>query len=212
MRTSILVRALGLGAALALPTTLIAQQRPATTQRAAASQPAASARAATPFRGGQWGAEFAASDDFQSVGMVRLLSPVRALAFDVSFATMSSDVDGSDAEQSASTYGLSLGYRIYRGVASNVVGSLTAGGLINSASSSNTTGAGATTETTARGWGPFAELGASYFITPHLSLGAAYGLQLVMVNSKTEGPGGTTESSGHVLGTSPLSVRVGLYF
>jgi hypothetical protein len=83
---------------------------------------------------------------------------------------------------------------------------------VNSASTSVTTGGGATTETSNQGYGPFAEVGASYFVTQHLSLGAAYGLRYLINKEKTEAPGGTTEASGHTLGSSPLSVRISLYF
>jgi hypothetical protein len=192
MRTSNVFSSVALAAALLLPATLHAQRN----------------ASSAPFRSGQWGAEFSASNDFQSLGMMRFFSPRRALAFDAQLENASTSVDGSDAETSNSTYGLSVGYRMYRNVTTGVVGHLTGGLRVNSNSTKITSGAGATTENSTRGYGPFAEVGASYFITPHLSLGAAYGFQYLMTSSKN----GATESSGHTLGSSPLSVRISLYF
>lgn len=196
MRTTKVIRFAALVVALTIPAALSAQRAGAT----------------NPFRAGQWGAEFAASNDFQSLGMVRFFSARRALAFDVQLENTSSSIDGSQAEDGSTTYGLSVGYRMYRPVTTGVVGHFTGGVVVNSASTSVTTGGGATTETSSKGYGPFAEVGASYFVTPHLSLGAAYGLRYLINNEKTEAPGGTTESSGHTLGSSPLSVRISLWF
>ena len=196
MRTTNVLGGLALAAALALPAAVHAQAR----------------GSATPFRAGQWGAEFAASNDFQSLGMMRFFSARRALAFDAQLENMSSSVDGSQAETGSTSYGLSVGYRMYKNVTSGVVGHLGGGLRVNSLSTDVTTAGGATTETNTRGYGPFAEIGASYFVTPHLSLGAAYGLEYLINSSKTEAGATTTESSGHVLGSSPLSVRISLYF
>ena len=192
MRTTNVVSSFALAAALLLPATLHAQRNASN----------------VPFRSGQWGAEFSASNDFQSLGMMRFFSARRALAFDAQLENASTSVDGSDAETANTTYGLSVGYRMYRSVTTGVVGHLTGGLRMNSSSTKITNGAGATTENSTRGYGPFGEIGASYFITPHLSLGAAYGLQYLMTSSKN----GATESSGHTLGSSPLSVRISLYF
>lgn len=192
MRSFTVISSLALAAVLIVPRTLHAQRNAST----------------VPFRSGQWGAEFAASNDFQSLGMMRFFSPRRALAFNAQLENASTSIDGSDAETSGTTYGLSVGYRMYRSVTTGVVGHLTGGLRVNSNSTKVTTGAGATTESSTRGYGPFAEIGASYFITPHLSLGAAYGFQYLMTSSEQ----GATKSSGHVLGSSPLSVRISLYF
>ena len=192
MRTMNVVSSLALAAVFVLPATLHAQRNSSN----------------VPFRGGQWGAEFSASNDFQSLGMIRFLSPRRAIAFDAQLNNASTSIEGSDAETSNTTYGLSAGYRMYRHVTSGVVGHLTGGLRVSSSSTSVTNGAGATTDNNTRGYGPFGEIGASYFVTPHLSLGAAYGLQYLMTSSKQ----GATETSGHTMGSSPLSVRISLYF
>jgi hypothetical protein len=198
MRTTNVIGGLVLAAALVLPASLHAQ-------RAAAS--------GTPFRAGQWGAEFSVTDDFQSLGMMRFFNPRRALAFDVQLENESSSVEGSQAETGSTAYGLSAAYRMYKNVSSGVVGYVSGGLLVNSISNENTTGGGVTTETNTKGYGPFAEIGASYFVTPHLSLGATYGLHYLMTSSKTESGGTTTnESSGHMLGSAPISVRISLYF
>jgi len=191
MRTMNVLSSLALAAALVLPATLHAQRN-----------------ASSNFRSGQWGAEFSASNDFQSLGMMRFFSPRRALAFDAQLDNSSTSIDGSEAETANTTYGLSVGYRMYRPLTSGVVGHLTGGLRINSSSTSITNGAGTTTDNNSRGYGPFGEIGASYFVTPHLSLGAAYGLEYLMTSSKA----GTTESKGHTMGSVPLSVRVSLYF
>jgi hypothetical protein len=140
--------------------------------------------------------------------MMRFFSPRRALAFDAQLDNTSTSIDGSDAETSSTTYGLSVGYRMYRPVTAGVVGHLTGGLRLSSNSTSITNGAGTTTDNNTRGYGPFGEIGASYFVTPHLSLGAAYGLEYLMTSSKQ----GATDSSGHTLGSQPLSVRISLYF
>ena len=192
MRSFNVISSLALAAVLVAPATLHAQRNAST----------------APFRSGQWGAEFAASNDFQSLGMMRFFSPRRALAFDAQLQNASTSIDGSDAETSGTTYGLSVGYRMYRNVTTGVVGHVTGGLRVNSNSTKVTNAAGATTENSTRGYGPFAEIGASYFITPHLSLGAAYGLQYLMTSSEQ----GATKTDGHTFGTSPLSVRISLYF
>ena len=112
MRTTNVLGGLALAAALALPAAAHAQAR----------------GGATPFRAGQWGAEFAASNDFQSLGMMRFFSARRALAFDAQLENMSSSVDGSQAETGSTSYGLSVGYRMYRNVTSGVVNTRSASG------------------------------------------------------------------------------------
>jgi hypothetical protein len=192
MRTIKVISTLALAAACVLPATVHAQRN----------------ASSVPFRGGQWGAEFSASNNFQSLGMMRFFSSRRALAFDAQLNNASTSIDGSDAETANTTYGLSVGYRMYRPLTSGVVGHLTGGLRANSNSTSITNGAGVTTDNNTRGYGPFGEIGASYLVTSHLSLGAAYGLQYLMTSSKQ----GATESSGHTMGSTPLTVRVSLYF
>lgn len=193
MRTTTVASTLALAVALALPVALDAQLT-------------------TPFRAGQWGAEFEASDDFESIGLVRFFSASTALAFNVEFSSGSQEVDDSEAENSANAIGVSLGYRMYRPLVSNVAGHLTLGGLFQRISTSNTTAGGVETENTGRGYGAFGEIGASYFITPNVSLGAAYGIQYLLTRTEVETPTATTETDGYLFTSSPVSVRISLFF
>src|SRR5688500_4539222 len=78
MRSFNVISSLALAAVLVVPATLHAQRNASN----------------VPFRSGQWGAEFAASNDFQSLGMMRFFSPRRALAFDAQLENASTSIDG----------------------------------------------------------------------------------------------------------------------
>lgn len=132
----------------------------------------------TPFRRGQWAAQFAAGFDFSTVGFLKFRSPTRALLLDVRLGgghseMLTGDSTGSQfagLNSNAFTQ-LRFGWRRYRGGEPRIATHYTLGvlgGFDHSASSFS----GSSQQR--NGWtaGLFGDLGATYLVTPHLGLGA----------------------------------------
>ncbi|MFN2567354.1 MAG: hypothetical protein ABR499_20345 [Gemmatimonadaceae bacterium] len=167
MQSKLLLRCL-------LPASLAILAPPfARAQVAAITRDTASSSAMTPP--GTWGAELGIGSG-QSAILLRFRSPTSAVLlgaelFWVDVSEELPDVAGTRTDRSttANITGR-LGFRRYRGTA---VGArpFTSVGVL----------AGYTSDRGAPGWtaGAFAELGASYFFSPHVSLGAVGGLQAI---------------------------------
>jgi hypothetical protein len=125
-------------------------------------------------RAGRWAAELGVGPDLSGT-LLRFRSPATAWLFGVeaSFAESRQEVtDPFDGAQTVTSTQVNLfghvGLRRYR-VTQSALRPFTSAGFVGGVSRLDG----------ARGWaaGVFAELGASYFFSPHVSLGAAGGLQ-----------------------------------
>src|SRR5438045_2772814 len=128
----------------------------------------------TPFRAGQWAAEFTGGT-FSSLGVLKFKSPTRALVLDVSVSGDHREEfagDTVDTINSNAFIRVQLGRRAYRPVAEKIVAQHTLGLLGAFEHDASTNPFLGSTHTTQWGGGPFAEVGAVYLLTPHLGIGA----------------------------------------
>lgn len=159
-----------------------------------------------PFTRGQWGVQVTGGENLVSVGALRFTSPRAAWLLDIVASVTRSEVrvDSSagaplppDADAShVNTSGganVRVGRRSYhalgRGVASFATAGVSAG-----YSGARWTQAGGSRATTVTG-GLFGDLGATYFVTPHLGLGAAVTLEASYARSRTRSSGTTVRAS-----------------
>jgi hypothetical protein len=151
------------------------------------AEPAA-VRDSLPFRAGQWGAEFAIDDGTVGLGVLRFRSPRRAWLLDAAFNAGWSDEESSFGSGNRTNVFVRVrtGPRAYRPIHAASAGYVGIGltGAYSWAGSENEY---------RRLWdaGLFGELGALYFVTPHLSLGAQIGLSARYTESRQRlsGPG-----------------------
>lgn len=135
------------------------------------------ARPLTPFRQGQWAAQFAIGSGFASLGFLKFRSPTRALVFDLRLGgghreRFFEDSTGSyflGVDSDAFTQ-VRFGWRGYRGSATKVVAHYTIGVL---AGFDHNVGTGLGSSSEGNSWtgGAFGDLGATYLVTPQLGLG-----------------------------------------
>ena len=153
------------------------------------------AKPSTPFRRGQWAAQFTAGSGFGSLGFLKFRSPTRALVLDVQLGGVHSEsltedstgVSQFDGLNSNAFTQLRFGWRRYVGGEPRIVTHYTFGVLagFNHSVSTSTVGG---ISTKSNGWsgGLFGDLGATYLVTPKLGLGAMASGTLSYSTSTTE--------------------------
>lgn len=164
-----------------------------------------------PFRSGQWGAQFAVSSGMPAVGVLRFRSPSSAWLLNADLEAASAD-QSADTEERSSTgaYGsIQLGIREYRPVAARVARYHGAGVLLAYQRQSTESDEPSIFRNDFRAFGPgaYGELGASYLVTRHLSLGATTRLEMRYSRGTQE----ITQPDGSVneTRTTGFSARVG---
>lgn len=140
-----------------------------------------------PFRAGQWGAEFVAGGGFSGAGVLRFLSPSRALLLEGVANRSNLTTTGQLPDRVFTSLQFRLGHRWYRPARSGVVKSLTVG-LSGARSTERRDDAAAfpaseAVSLTRTSGGAFAELGAAWMVAPQLALGASWGGALQYLNS-----------------------------
>jgi hypothetical protein len=135
---------------------------------------------ALPFQAGRWAVEVSSQEELGSLGFLRFTAPgsawVIAPGIIVGRAEASQeDPFGGTEDADISTLGfdLRLGYRSYRSLGRSVVSHLGIGvlGATRSDEAEFSDGTSADTKTTS--FGPYGELGGSYFFTPRFGVGAS---------------------------------------
>ena len=147
---------------------------------------------ATPFRKGQWAAQFQAGTGFSSLGFVKFRSPTRALVLDLRLGGAHSEELTTDSSGASRFSGLNsnafkqvrFGWRRYSGdgATAKVVSHYSFGVLagFNHYASGNPTGSSQTNGWTA---GAFADVGGTYLITSRFGIGALATASLSYQNS-----------------------------
>lgn len=154
---------------LALAAALLLAAAPAAAQQGDTS--------AVPFRPGQWGSQFSFDGQFVSAGFLRFRSPTAAWVVDAGLSiervSVEDDQVAEDRDLANDAYFLQLGHRGYGPVASRVV-SYRGFGVFGSAYRDEQPqfGTPQRLEQTGGQAGAFAEIGATWMVTPHLGLGA----------------------------------------
>lgn len=175
----------------------------------------------TPFRRGQWALQFAVGANFGSLGALKFTSPRSAWLLDFQFnGSHSHDrfpvAPDSVVEQFSSTaqFTTRVGKRVHQ--AHHMVASYETVGILGGFSHDCSGGTAFPLGSfCSNGWtaGAFGEVGAIYLLTPHFSLGGAFGVSFAYARTKHTSPGlpaSTIWSYRASLGT--LSMNATLYF
>jgi hypothetical protein len=179
-------------AVAALPYTLSAQDS------AAISSP-------TPFRGGQWAAQFEVGYYFTSVGFLKFSSPTRALVVDLRLTGSHGEGSRTDTAgtrylgfQSDAVTQLRLGFRRFRTVEHRIAPHYSLGVLagLNHHASGTPGFKSESNEWTA---GAYGDIGATYLVTSSLGLGALATVSLAytldhQTSQPSQGSGSTVRS------------------
>ena len=175
----------------------------------------------TPFRKGQWAAQFQAGTAFGSLGFIKFRSPTRALVLDLRLGgshseTMVTDSSGTrfGGLQSSAATQLRFGWRRYSGdgTAAKVVSHHSFGAL---AGFEHDVAAGRSGSSRTNRWtvGAFGDVGGTYLVTSKLGIGALATATLSYENGITRSSFGN-KFRGWSLGGSALSASLvaTLYF
>jgi len=190
-------RALVVSALLVLPGSLLAQDT------------------STPFRAGQWAAQFTGGFSFASLGVLKFRSATTALLLDLRVSGGHHEDFASDTLYgitSQASINLRLGRRVYGAVADKVVAQHSLGfqaGFNHFVVASPPSGT-----STSNGWvaGPFVELGGVYLITPHFGIGATGTAAITYSRAKGRSFSGTKTSSWSLDGNTGISFAATLFF
>src|SRR5438876_986968 len=186
------------------------------------AQDSSSKTNATPFRRGQWAAQFQAGTAFGSLGFIKFRSPTHALVLDVHVGGAHSEDVTTDSSGANRLRGLNsnasaqvrFGWRRYSGdgTAAKVVSHYSLGalaGFFHSASRSPTG------SQQANGWvaGAFGDIGGTYLVTSKFGIGALASASLSYQNGVTKASSGS-RSRDWSIGGSALSASLiaTLYF
>lgn len=166
-------------------------------------------RVAPEFRAGQWGAQFTATSGFAGAGVLRFRSPQTAWTLDGTVAISTNTRSNSPiiyqtGDMSAASVSTRLGLRRYAAphgpIRSFYGGGIHAGVGRSSTEQRNIMDSPSVTQTTS-GYnaGAFGEVGASYFVTSHLALGArgAGTVGFERSNRETKGSGSAQKQSSN---------------
>lgn len=177
-------------------------------------QDSSTGSADTPFRGGQWAAQFQAGSSFGSLGFVKFGSPTRALVLDVRLGGAHSESSVTDSAgsrfaglTSTAFMELRFGWRRYRGGELKVATHYTLGvlGGLDHRASRDLVAA-----FEGNGWtaGLFGDIGATYLVTPRLGLGALAAASLTYSARTTEYKPSNFESHGWQIGATAVSASL----
>lgn len=182
------------------------------TERPNADQPPAAGVDSLPFRPGQWGAEFAVDDGTVGLGVLRFRSPRKAWLLDASVSASWFETEAifRETESGRSVFvNLRTGPRSYRPLATGSAAYVGTGltGAYGWIADGNFR---------QRTWqaGVFGELGAVYFVTRRLSLGARVELSARYTASRVSSPTLplVERDRRFSIGMTPVRIVGGLYF
>ena len=143
------------------------------------------------FHRGQWGAEFNISSGFFGAGALRFTSPTHAWLADLAAAyNHFSNAGGSGASLNQENVSLRLGSRAYHPMGRRLYRHLTFGTSVAYTHQSSNSGASANLYAV----GLFGDLGATWFVAPHLGIGARWGATILYLHGKTTVGGISTSS------------------
>ncbi len=171
---------------------------------------AAPASAQTPFRAGQWGADFFVGFGFSGAGLVHVRSPERAVALDLT-ADLNFDhrsTGGGVTQTNSGFLEPSIEFRRYRSMGSHLL-RVTGLGIMANYSHDTQSTAIDTTHTTSYGAGVFGALGAQWLVNNSLSLGVRSTLTL---SWQHQGRSGTNAGANFNDNTLDLSLGVAQLF
>ena len=145
----------------------------------------------TPFRRGQWAAQFQMGSGFTSVGFLKFRSPTRAIVLDLRLTGSHEEATRTDTSgtqfvglNSSALTQLRWGFRSIHAMETRVVSHHTLG-LLAGFDHGAARGPGFTTQSNAWSAGVFGDLGATYLVTPKFGLGVLATVALGYTNRVT---------------------------
>jgi hypothetical protein len=178
--------------------------------------------ATTPFRDGQWAAQFGWESGLGSLGVLAFTGPTGAWLLDVQFEWINRTFDirdafGPDTSGDADYLDVAVrvGRRFYQARGAKVVTYQSIGvlGTLFERRTAFLAPPGATRSERSNGFGAFGEMGAAYAITQNLSIGLTGTVGVQSVTFKQEEPSGTRfKSSGFAVSAPALMFVATIYF
>lgn len=140
------------------------------------------------FHRGQWGTEFGIGGGFTAVGLLRFTAPTRALLVSVGadYAHTSNTEYGQPVASDNVDLSLRLGVRRYHALERRIYRTVTVG-LFGSYDWRRTKQDSVRTLGEGYGGGFFADIGATWLVTPHLGLGVKFGATASYLHSISRG-------------------------
>jgi len=162
------------------------------------------------FHRGQWGVDFQIWGGFAGAGAIHFTSPTRAVVFDLT---------GQYSHASAAMFGqyntvnttLSLGTRAYRYVEAHVARWTTFGLSLLYGYQHSTQGT-SSEASEGVGGGLFANLGATWLVTPHLGLGAQWQVNVTYMHNSDSSSLGSGSSDMVTVALARVALTGQLYF
>jgi hypothetical protein len=175
---------------------------------------------ATPFRGGQWAAQFSWSGGLGSLGVLAFTGPARAWVLDIEFAWVNREVDITDplgsgtGDEDFLNASVRVGRRFYQARTAKVVSYQSLGVLGDLFKRTISVSPTQSFKDRGNGVGAFGELGAAYTITENLSIGLTATAQAAYATSKSEeDPSGRSrKSSGFTVSAPTMMFVATIYF
>lgn len=169
------------------------------------------------FRAGQWGVQVGTSGSLMNVGILHFSSPRSAWLLRVDFfgqflnGSQTTLGTTSDANERLVEVGLGVGKRFYQAPRHKVRSFQSIGVAGSYLDQKQNLGGSPFTFST---WsaGPFAEVGAGFWITPNLSLGATATANAGYSHRKNDSPSNTLSENGWFVSGVNVFLVVGLYF
>jgi hypothetical protein len=169
----------------------------------------------TPFRGGQWAAQFGGGASFVSLGVIRFRSPTRARVLDLTIQGSHEELMNDSAFvglSSQANLNLRLGARRYRALSHGVVAYHTVG-VTGGFAHGVTTSPGGSIKLDGWNVGVFGDAGGSYLISPSFSIGANAGLGLGYRHTTSgAAPGGPQLREWLISGGVSVTFNAAIYF
>lgn len=168
------------------------------------------------FRRGQWGAEFAAGYEARSLGVLRFLSPRRALVFDVNGGYTKSTREAS-GEVNNRELQARLGVRWFRDLAPRLRQYLTVGASGGARRERQERPATASSPAVIRSThvtlgGAFANVGGMWLVSSHLALGAQWEASYTGSRTRDRDPNSDTRTTTHQVSVGGARLVVSLLF
>jgi hypothetical protein len=166
------------------------------------------------FRHGQWGADFSIGGGFAGVGAIRFSSPTRALVLDLLTDYQRTEFDNSNGTSSGDNVGVQvrLGTRGYRSFGRRLYRLTTFGVSASYRWGQSTVQDTLTNTQHSLGAGVFADLGASWLVTPQLALGARWGLDVTYNHDSASGSNGSASADRFGVSLGRIALIGQLYF
>lgn len=161
----------------------------------------------TPFHARQWGADFTIIGGFTGAGFIHFRNPTHAMVADLGVGIQSTTPSGGGPGTNTMSATLRLGMRRYRPLTRGVLGFGTLG--IDVTHTHQFRGGPGPLSSNGWGGGIFGNVGASWLVTPHLGIGADWGVTVGYVHET--GPLANVDRQWTV-GLGQLQLTGQLYF